>query len=208
MFTDISVGYWGLHLILHTIPVWNESEYMHLWCIASMDTVYNGTLQVHQSSTSMSAFPLFIDEMPSRVQHFSIIQYPEHNDNHTKKWHEMCILLKGLRPVLKGLVATMHEGACKQEVQSRGRWSDGLDVLFTQARVHCHYKTRQFALIVFMIWLFVILPRGYYYSTLKRRMLCSKREPSRLLITLLRHAVPFNDEKCRLTMPVVKGRCA
>ena len=125
--------------------VWNESEYMHLLFIASMDTLYNGTLQVHQSSTSMSAFPLFIDEMPGRVQHFSIIQYSEH-DNHTKKWHEICILLKGLRPVLKGFVATMHEGACEQEVQSRGRWSDGLDALFTQARVHCHCKTRQFAL--------------------------------------------------------------
>ena len=30
-------------------------------------------------------------------------------------------LLKGIRPVLGGFVVTMHEGACEQEAQIRGR---------------------------------------------------------------------------------------
>ena len=36
----------------------------------------------------------------------------------------------------------------------------------------------------------------------------SKREPFRALFPLLRHVVPLNDGNCRLTIPVVKGRCA
>ena len=36
----------------------------------------------------------------------------------------------------------------------------------------------------------------------------SKREPFHALLPLLRHVVPFNDGNCRLTIPVVKGRCA
>ena len=34
------------------------------------------------------------------------------------------------------------------------------------------------------------------------------REPFRVLPPLLRHVVPLNDGTCRLTIPVVKGRCA
>ena len=43
--------------------------------------------------------------------------------------------------------------------------------------------------------------------TTKARM-CSKREPFDALLPLLRHVVPLNDGNCRLTIPVVKGRCA
>ena len=42
---------------------------------------------------------------------------------------------------------------------------------------------------------------------LKIRILCYKREPFRVLVPLLRHVVPLNDGKCRLTMIVIKGRC-
>ena len=36
----------------------------------------------------------------------------------------------------------------------------------------------------------------------------SKREPFHALLQLLRHVVPLNDGNCRLTIPVVKRRCA
>ena len=29
-----------------------------------------------------------------------------------------------------------------------------------------------------------------------------------MLLPLLRHMVPINDRNCRLTLPIVKGRCA
>ena len=38
--------------------------------------------------------------------------------------------------------------------------------------------------------------------------MCSKRGPFHALLPLLRHVVPLNDGNCRLTIPVVKGRCA
>ena len=34
-----------------------------------------------------------------------------------------------------------------------------------------------------------------------------KGEPFRVQLPLLRHVVPLNDGNCRLTIPVVKGRC-
>ena len=37
---------------------------------------------------------------------------------------------------------------------------------------------------------------------------CVRRELFHELLLLLRHVVPLNDGNCRLTMPVVKGRCA
>ena len=40
------------------------------------------------------------------------------------------------------------------------------------------------------------------------RISCSKREPFRVLLPLLRRVVSLNDGNCRLTIPVVKGRCA
>ena len=39
------------------------------------------------------------------------------------------------------------------------------------------------------------------------RVLCSKREPFRVLLPLLRHAVPINNGNCHLTIPIVMGRC-
>ena len=37
--------------------------------------------------------------------------------------------------------------------------------------------------------------------------MCSMREPFHALLSLLGHMVPLNDGNCRLTIPVVKGRC-
>ena len=38
--------------------------------------------------------------------------------------------------------------------------------------------------------------------------MCSKREPFHALLPLLRHVSPLHDGNCRLTIPVIKGRCA
>ena len=38
--------------------------------------------------------------------------------------------------------------------------------------------------------------------------MCLKWEPFHAPLPLLRHVVPLNDRNCRLTIPVVKGRCA
>ena len=38
--------------------------------------------------------------------------------------------------------------------------------------------------------------------------MCLKREPFHELLPLLRHVVCLNDGNCRLTISVVKGRCA
>ena len=51
-----------------------------------------------------------------------------------------------LRPVMEEFIVTMHEGACKQEDQSRSRYADGLEVLFAQARVHCDKKPQKIGL--------------------------------------------------------------
>ena len=40
------------------------------------------------------------------------------------------------------------------------------------------------------------------------RLSCSKLEPFRVLLPLLRPVVPLNDGNCRITMPVDKGPCA
>ena len=55
---------------------------------------------------------------------------------------------------------------------------------------------------------FSISPRECWYSPLKIRLSCSKREPFRVLLPLLRQVVPLSDGNCRLTIPVGKGRCA
>ena len=39
--------------------------------------------------------------------------------------------LKRLRPALLEFVVTMREGACEEQVQSRGRYVKGLDVLYS-----------------------------------------------------------------------------
>ena len=38
--------------------------------------------------------------------------------------------------------------------------------------------------------------------------MCSMRKQFHALLPLLRHVVRLNDGNCRLTIPVVKGRCA
>ena len=53
-----------------------------------------------------------------------------------------CNIFKGVRPVLEGLVVTMHEDACETGSQI----PRALDVLFAQARVHCDNKPRQIVL--------------------------------------------------------------
>ena len=102
----------------------------------------------------------------------------------------------------------MQDGACKQEVQSRGCLAEWLGVLFAQASVHSDHKIQQIGHNHDYCMTFVVSSRGCYYSPLKRRIWYSKREPSRVLLLLLRHVVPLDDKNDRLTMPVVKGRCA
>ena len=66
-------------------------------------------------------------------------------------------------------------------------------VLFAQARVHCDNKPRQIGLNHDYNMTFSISPRECQYSPLKRRLSCSKWEPFRVLLPLLRHVVPLND---------------
>ena len=110
-------------------------------------------------------------------------------------------ILKGLRPILGGFVVTVHEGACETGSQIP-------NILFAQARGHCDNKPRQIGLNHDYNMTFSISPRECYYSPLKIRLSCSKQEPFRVLLPLLRHVVPLNDGNCRVTMPVGKGRCA
>ena len=53
---------------------------------------------------------------------------------------------QGSTPILEGLVVSMNEGACEQEVKSRDSSVDWFDVLFAQAWVHCDNKLRQIGL--------------------------------------------------------------
>ena len=46
-------------------------------------------------------------------------------------------LVKGVRPVLEGFVAILHEGAFEQKLSIT---ASGLGVLFAQACVHCDKK--------------------------------------------------------------------
>ena len=115
------------------------------------------------------------------------------------------LLLKGLRLVLDGFVVTMHEGACETGSQIPRALAR---VLFPQAQVHWDNKPRQIGLNPDYNMTFSISPRVCLYSSLKIRISYSKREPFRVLFPLLRHVVPLNDGNCRLTIPVIKGRCA
>ena len=49
---------------------------------------------------------------------------------------------------------------------------------------------------------------GQIMRPLARAHMCSKRVPLHSFLPLLRQVVPLNDGYCRLTIPVVKGRCA
>ena len=53
---------------------------------------------------------------------------------------------EGLRPVIEGSVVTIHSGLYEKYVQSLSLTAPGLDLLFTQARVHCGNKPRHFGL--------------------------------------------------------------
>ena len=110
------------------------------------------------------------------------------------------LLFKGLRPVLEGFVVTMHEGACKTGSQIWRTVRTSPSALWQQ--------TRQIGLNHDYNMTFSILPLECKFSSIKIRISCSKREPFRVLLPLLRHVVPLNDRNCRLTIPVVRGRCA
>ena len=45
----------------------------------------------------------------------------------------------------------------------------------------------------------------FFISPLNRRIVYSKREPFHVLLPVLRHVVPFNDDNCRLMIPFIKG---
>ena len=101
-----------------------------------------------------------------------------------------------IKVVLVGFVVTMHEETCQQKV------------LFARAWVHCSNKTRQIDFNQNYNMTFLILPCECRYSPLKRRIYYSMWEPLRVLLPLLHDVVPLNNGNCRLTTPVVKGRCA
>ena len=54
---------------------------------------------------------------------------------HNFNWQGDRVVIKGLRPVLGGLLSQCTRARAKQEVKFRGRLADGFDVLFAQARV-------------------------------------------------------------------------
>ena len=100
----------------------------------------------------------------------------------------------GLRPVLEGFVVKMHGCPCEQEVIAN--WAN------------CDNKTRQVGLnydynltfFYFTQWMLV-----FFHS--KRRIWISMRELLRVLPPLV-HDRPLNDDNCRLTTSIIKGRCA
>ena len=82
------------------------------------------------------------------------------------------------------------------------------DALFAQVRVQCDNKPRQIGVNHNYNMSFFISIRECQYPPHKIRILCTKREPFRVLLPLLRHVLPLNHENCHLAMPVGKGRCA
>ena len=62
-------------------------------------------------------------------------------------------------------------------------------------------------LITLILWHFQSHPVNVSNLHVKGHM-CWKREPFHALLPLLHHVVPLNGGNCRLTIPVVKGRCA
>ena len=123
------------------------------------------------------------------------------------KWRPSCLGLNVLRPVPKGSVVTVDEGACEQEVNPeavRPRY-----LMHYSHKPECIVTTNpdRSVLITIITWHFHFAS-WMLVSPLKTRIWCSKGEPFRVLLILLRHVVPLNDGNCRLTMPVVKGRCA
>ena len=128
---------------------------------------------------------------------------------HTRaKMSHSHVIIVGLRPALEGFVVTMHEGACETGSQIPTAKPEGFDVLFAQARVHCDNKPRQIGLNNNYNMTFLISPHGCPYSPLKWRSSRSKREPFRVLLTLLRHVAPLSYGKLLSHNAVVKGRCA
>ena len=117
---------------------------------------------------------------------------------------------KRLRPVLEGFVVTMHEGVCETGSQIPRALARGIWRTVCTSPSALWQQTRQIGLNHDYNMTFSIAPHTHecQYSPLKIRTSCSKWEPFCELLPLLLHVVPLNDGNCRLTIPVIKGRCA
>ena len=93
---------------------------------------------------------------------------------------------KGLRPVLEGFVVTMHEGAWKQEVKSRGRyWSGRKGQSYALGLGYRRWKSRRpwgaphgvnTWLEHYYPGLLLLLPRDLTYCSHKQRVLMHRHQ--------------------------------
>ena len=101
----------------------------------------------------------------------------------------------------------MHEGACETGSQSRGR--SPRDLTYCSHKPECIGTTNpdRSVLITIITWHFQFHPGNVSNLHVKGAYVLEARAVY-ALPPLLRHVVPLNDGNCRLTIPVVKGRCA
>ena len=102
-----------------------------------------------------------------------------------------------------GFVVTMHEGACETGSQiprpiGRGIWC----TVRTSPNTLWQQTPPELVLITIITWHFSFQPVDVSNLSVKGAYVLEA------LLPLLRHVVPLNDGNCRLTIPVVKGRCA
>ena len=111
----------------------------------------------------------------------------------------ICISIsKGLRlEGPEGFVVAMYESACEQEVRTES--VSPMNLTYCSHKPDCIVTTNPDR--------FLILASECRHSPFKLRIRCSKGEMFCMLPPLLGHAVPLDDGNCRLSMPVVKGRC-
>ena len=108
----------------------------------------------------------------------------------------LSIMLKRLRPVKKVFCHNAHGRVRNRESNPEAAR------LFAQVRGHCDNEPRQIGLNHNYNMIFSISPCECQYSPLKIRIWCSKREPFRVFLPLLRH-VELSPHNARR-----KGRCA
>ena len=102
---------------------------------------------------------------------------------------------KGLRPVLEGFVVTMHEGAWKQEVKSRGRyWSGRKGQSYALGLGYRRWKSRRpwgaphgvnTWLEHYYPGLLLLLPRDLTYCSHKPECIVTTNPDTSVLITII-----------------------
>ena len=89
-------------------------------------------------------------------------------------------LFKGLRPVLEGIVVTIHEGVCETGSQIPRPNGLGIGRTVLTSRVHCDNKPRQIGLNHVYNMTFSISPREFMNIVIEARAI-------RMLLPLLHH---------------------